>query len=368
VAHPEIETVLQSSLGAALVAAGRLDAAGTAFAAAAAHGCAAGSLPSVVDALGQQALLAAVRGELSRASALAERSLRLSAGHVAAPAARPVAADVTLAYVHTERYELAAGRACVARVDARHPGAGEPLAAVALALAEARLRRAAGDLPGALGVLQDAARRAGLPPALARLVRREQRSGVDPAARRRQEAAGAQEPAVAAVERLVASAAWRLQQGDVPSACLDLEHALQLAAPERSRRAFRQADEAVRHLLRPQEELSARHPWLEGDTVARRSSPGSTAPECPALAVPGPRRASDLLSDADHQVLRQLVELRTAEEIAARTSVSVDTTRTSVRHVLRTLAASSRDPVAGRSQDPSRPGRASCDAGVIRPG
>jgi LuxR family maltose regulon positive regulatory protein len=173
-AHPELEVVIQSSLGAASVAAGRPAAAAAAFTSAAAQGLRAGAAEASILALGQGALLAALRGDLERACDLAMRALRLSASCAPARPALRWPSDVALAYLHTERQDLAAAqRLAEPRSEDPHVPDG-PLVPVVLALVRARLRRAAGDLAGALQVLGAATAAADLPAWLADVLRREQ--------------------------------------------------------------------------------------------------------------------------------------------------------------------------------------------------
>ena len=156
-AHPELDALIESNRGAALVLSGHLDDAADAFASAVATVHVAGRDGPLIDALGHGALLAALRGDLRQSSDLAVRAVRLCSAAGLTPDWCPGAAEVALAYVHTERYDLGGGRdhgALAARCDLTQ---GDPLPAAMLALAQARICLAGGDLDGALAILDEPA-------------------------------------------------------------------------------------------------------------------------------------------------------------------------------------------------------------------
>ena len=111
---PELPAVIQSDLGAALALAGRLNAAAAAFAVGRRLGTRRRERP-LIEALGQGALLAAFRGDLRWSADLAARAVRVSSAAGLTPACSPAAAEVALAYVHIERYDVAAARRHAAR-------------------------------------------------------------------------------------------------------------------------------------------------------------------------------------------------------------------------------------------------------------
>src|SRR4029079_14628827 len=74
--------------------------------------------------------------------------------------------------------------------------------------------------------------------------------------------------------RVASSLGWavhRLEDGHPARALRDLEPALRLAAPEQSRRIFREAPDELWQLLRSDDELWSRHEWL----TARRTVAGT---------------------------------------------------------------------------------------------
>ena len=147
--------------------AGRLDAAAEAFDVAAERGKVAGREHALIDALGHGALLAALRGELTRSADLALRAVQVSSAAGQTPVACPSAAEVAIAYVHTERYDLDGGQLHAARAEACAPTPHDPLPTAMLALTRARLCWAQGDHVGARAILDAAAARGALPDWLA---------------------------------------------------------------------------------------------------------------------------------------------------------------------------------------------------------
>jgi LuxR family maltose regulon positive regulatory protein len=373
-AHPELAVAISANLGAALVLANRLDEAAKAFGAAAAKGSVRGGEQSVIDALGHGALLAALRGNLKRSSDLARRAIRISSAAVPVPMACLSAAEVALAYVDTERYDLSAGRQHAIRSAAYEPSPRDPLPQAMLALVQARLSRAAGDLEGAVQILDDTvgtlphwlADRLGLEKQamlvaggkIARAADLDQ-PGSDP---KPPEAGGdlpvlsmrAREmPVSARVDALVESAARHARTGAETRAVRDLDHALRLAAPELSRRVFREAPEELRRLLRGHDELLARHEWLverPDQDPERRRGPRAQRPES-EVAPPERGWIYEPLTAKEREVLGYLSELLTTEEIAATMFISVNTVRTHVRNILRKLAASRRNEAVRRARD-----------------
>jgi LuxR family maltose regulon positive regulatory protein len=154
------------------------------------------------------------------------------------------------------------------------------------------------------------------------------------------------------VETLVQSATRYARAGADKQAVRELDRALRLAAPELSRRAFREAPEDIWRLLRQHDELHARHAWLTDrqprtsahDQVPGRRDAGHVGPS------DQPRRIYEPLTDKESEVLGHLSELLTTEEIAAVMFISVNTVRTHVRNILRKLAASRRNEAVRRAR------------------
>jgi LuxR family maltose regulon positive regulatory protein len=224
-----------------------------------------------------------------------------------------------------------------------------------LALARARIQRAGGDLSGARRTLSDAIE--GLPDWLAHQLVLE-RDGTDPTAPpvdvdvlTLSTRDGCPAPATK-VATLLQSAAQKLRTGHESTALRDLDHALRLAAPEKSRRVFREAPDELWQLLRRHDELWRRHGWL---TDRRPSREGRQLPQPrPAgheASSDGGLRIYEPLTEKEREVLGHLSELLTTEEIAAVMFISVNTVRTHVRNILRKLAASRRNEAVRRARD-----------------
>jgi LuxR family transcriptional regulator, maltose regulon positive regulatory protein len=365
-AHPEIEAEVAVNIAAALVMQGRLDAASDIFATFASTSEVAGREHAHIDALGHGALLAAWRGELNHAVDLAGRAIRLNSATGLTPAACPAAAEVALAYVDTERYDLRGARGHADRAAGCAQTVPDPLPTAMLALARARIHRAGGDLDGAVQALDDAGQ---LPPWLqdqiglerAHLLRDLEPSDGNAGASSPVvdvEASGLsvrdrRKPLAARVAACVQSATGKLTAGHESGAIRDLEHALRLAAPEQSRRVFREAPDELWHLLRRHEDLWSRHGWLTDRRPRAEGAHGSQARtgEGSRSQSDEPPRIYEPLTDKEREVLGHLSELLTTEEIAAVMFISVNTVRTHVRNILRKLAASRRNEAVRRARD-----------------
>jgi LuxR family maltose regulon positive regulatory protein len=381
-ARPEMAALVQANRGAALVLAGRPGEAAAAFTAATGEDDLPGGQPAVADALSQQALLAALRGDLTRSADLAARALPAQA---AGPATAAGAAEVALAYVHTERYDVGAALQHAQRAAGDDVVANESLPAVVLALTRARMRRADGDVDGALSLLAEARDDERLPLWLADLLDLEQvdvlvatgqseraadvtaqlsgpgaRPGgpvlADGATRGWSTSSSPAPHRPARVDTLVRSATMHAQEGNEAPAVEDLEHALRLAAPELTRRPFRAAPESVWRLLRQHDELLERHSWLEdvhetAAAVDRIPRPRSSSPRRHVPAPPVPGLITEPLTEKEREVLSLLSELLSTQEIAATMFISINTVRTHVRNILRKLAASRRNEAVRRARD-----------------
>jgi LuxR family maltose regulon positive regulatory protein len=134
---------------------------------------------------------------------------------------------------------------------------------------------------------------------------------------------------------------------------------VRLAAPERLRRPFFEAPQAVRVLLRPSGDLVTRHPWLRTpDRTQGEGHAWSSGEQSPNTQRDGAARPIPLTSK-ELEVLEYLAELLTTDEIAKTMFVSVNTVRSHVRSILRKLGASRRNEAVRRAWElgllPSRP-------------
>jgi LuxR family maltose regulon positive regulatory protein len=340
-----------------------------------------------VCCLGQLALAEVHQGRLRKAADSARRAHVTADRHAMAVQDLPPAADVALAWVYAEQYDLTAAQLHGDRAAATTAIRTDPVAAASLALIRARLRRARGDLPGAVAVAdqaQAAARTTPVPSwlldklAVSATVWRAATSTPDPAvaskvahdpprspqialalvsitlaggdvAAARATAAEvlrqARLPLDAQVDGWLLTATCELAQGRTEPAREALEHALRLASPEKLRRPIIEAPPVLRRFLRQDRGLAERHAWL-GTPVAetRRIRPTAASSETVAPII-------DPLTDKEMEVLRHLAALFSTEEIARTMLVSVNTVKTHVRAVLRKLAASRRNEAIRRARE-----------------
>ena len=388
--HPELLVLIESGRGAAWLAAGQLDDAVEAFSAAARAADRPGCERSLINCLGHLALLAAMRGQLRKAADLASRVAVVQQEARIAGAACP-SAVVALAWVNTERYDLPAARRYAQRAAESMSFAQDLTSQVMLALVEARVRRARGDIEGALARI--VAARSEVPsqshwlrdvlrieeaelnvvngqPSLAvqiveGLSEPESPEGGLVLARARMTAGEAFESPASTLRSVAAplptrvggwlfEATRQVDGGDEPRAGQALERSLRLAAPERLRRPFREASPQVRQLLRADPQLASEHGWLGAATLddahtflqPRRDGelePGGDKPVSTPLLEP--------LTEKEREVLGHLAALLTTDEIAGAMFVSVNTVRTHVRNILRKLAASRRNEAVRRARE-----------------
>lgn len=388
--HPELLVLIESGRGTAWLAAGKLDDAVEAFSAAARAADRPGCERSLISCLGHLALLSALRGQLRRAADLAARvdAMQQEASTAGAVCTSAV---VALAWVNTERYDLSAARRYAQRAAESMSISDEPTSRAMLALVEARVRRARGDVEGALahiiaarsqvppqsGWLQDLLRIEeaelnvvnGQPVLAAQIVEGlsdpESPEGGLVLARARMAAGEVFESPASTLRNVAAplpvrvggwlfEATRQLDGGDEPRAGQALERSLRLAAPERLRRPFREASPQVRQLLRADPQLAAEHGWLGAATLddahmflqPRRDGelePGVDKPASTPLLEP--------LTEKEREVLGHLAALLTTDEIAGAMFVSVNTVRTHVRNILRKLAASRRNEAVRRARE-----------------
>jgi LuxR family maltose regulon positive regulatory protein len=388
--HPELSVLIESGKGAALLATGELDEAADAFSAGARVAERPGCEHSLINCLGHLALLAAVRGQLRKAADLAARVTVVQAEARIDPAGCPSAA-VALAWVDTEMYDLAAARRHAQRAAESVAVAQDPTSRVMLALVESRVRRARGDVAGALARVTAARSEVPLPPAwlqdLLYVEEAELNVVNGQPALAVQLLAGLSEPGspesdlVLARARMASGAAFespastlrsaaaslptrvgdwlleatrQLDGGDELRAAQSLERALRLAAPERLRRPFREASPQVRRLLRGDPQLTAENSWLGSATLddvhaVPQPPRGAEQHHRPAKPATGP--LLEPLTEKEREVLGHLAELLTTDEIAGAMFVSVNTVRTHVRNILRKLSASRRNEAVRRARD-----------------
>jgi LuxR family maltose regulon positive regulatory protein len=382
-----LRALILSCKGGALLLAGELDEAVAALAEglATADGTTGDHLR--VTCLGQLALAEAARGRLRKAAQVARKAF-VAADRSGLPAAgRSPAADVALAWVHAEEYDLAAARTHAARAGAAPGIRTDPVSAGMLALVRARLLRARGDLAGAGAAIErepssgpagptppwlrhrhaatvaalrtasgtsDAgtATPAGeLPPSpwSTLVIASAQLAGGQPAA------AGATVagilrrtdlPLDLRVDALLLTATCELADGRTDPARGTLDRALALAATERLRRPVIEASPRLRRFLRQERELTERHAWLG---VALVGTPPTRATGAPATGSAGP--VVEPLTDKETEVLRYMAALLSTEEIARTMFVSVNTIKTHIRGVLRKLAATRRNEAIRRARE-----------------
>ncbi|MET0419536.1 MAG: LuxR C-terminal-related transcriptional regulator [Actinoplanes sp.] len=371
--HPELPALLLQAKGTAQNWAGDLDAAAITLGAAitaAGPGCE----RARIYGLWQLALTEAYRGRLIRAETLARQALDLAARCGLQRDERPAGAEVALAWVAVERFDVEAAdhhlRAAHAGIKAAQGG----FAAGAYAIVKARRLQARGELRGALRVLNEAP--APAPVWVAREIRLAQ-ARMMIAADRLSEAgallAAMDEPATADVTvvraglalavgeprlahdlaRTVADAAgvtspvavdaWLLlamiaaRGDDVDGAREALRRALRVAGPEAQRRPVHQVWTGLRRVIRDDDDLAVQYRSLGGP--AAREASGSAEP----VVV-------ESLSRRELEVLRGMAAMLPTEEIAASMFVSVNTVKTHVRSILRKLAASRRNEAVRRAR------------------
>ncbi|MEV4701771.1 LuxR C-terminal-related transcriptional regulator [Actinoplanes sp. NPDC049316] len=384
--RPELPAMLLSAKGAVLSRRGDIEAAAATLADAAgaeAPGCE----YAQVEALQQWALLEAYRGRLGRAEALARRALERAAICGTQHRARPAGAELALAWVALEHYDIeAADRHLRAAHPDCVPGA-DGLLLSAYALVKSRRLQARGELRGALSTLRAVGGDGSAPSApdwLAREVALAEARLLITAGRvpeagtvlerfpepRRPEvnvvvaalrlAAG--DPAEASgiaravaedtgVSRPVAVEAWLLlatlaaRDDDLTAARAALRQSLRCAAAENHRRTVYQVWPGLRQVVRDDEVLAEQYRALAGDDSAvrpRRAAPAGEAGSEPIVV--------EQLSRRELEVLQGMAEMLPTEEIAAAMYVSVNTVKTHVRSILRKLSASRRNEAVRRAR------------------
>jgi LuxR family maltose regulon positive regulatory protein len=403
----DLRVLVQFHRGLVLLGRGDLDGARTALAVGVAVATRAGLVRHRwrLACQGHLALVEAMCGRLRRATEHAreaDQAAEATAGAEDAAAPRSVAADLALAWVGVEEYDLRAARDHADRAEEAMRIEPDVIAAGTLALVRARLARARGDATGALTALGqarsayagraptwlleklatvEAAMRAagggrdggaadspeGMAPPIAPAAQAEPPDAALPASPQAALAAataqlsrGAIDAATEQVARVLAQAdltvdvrveAWllsatcELSRGRIEHVRSALGRALRLAEPERLRRPVLEAPAVLRRFLRRDEELVTRHDWL--GTTAPKSSRRHVGAEQADESAP----VLEPLTAKETEVLRYLAALLSTEEIARKMFVSVNTVKTHIRGVLRKLAASRRNEAIRRARD-----------------
>src|SRR6185436_19889862 len=163
--HPELAALIHACEGDLWLASGRLNEAAEAFAAGARAGDQPGCEHVLINCLGQLALVAAIGGRLRKAGDLAARAVIVQQQSGIPAAACPRAAEVAWAWVNTELYDLSAARRHAQRAAQSQAVGNDMTPRVMLALVDARVRRARGDVDGGLACIVAARSEAPVPPA-----------------------------------------------------------------------------------------------------------------------------------------------------------------------------------------------------------
>jgi LuxR family maltose regulon positive regulatory protein len=335
-----------------------------------------------VAGLGRLALIEALRGRLSRAADRAQEAATL-ADRSALTGNRTAGAEVALAWVHAERYDLPSASEYANRASLHGGITSDPVATGMLALVRARLCRARGDLSNALAELNrvTSKRPTDMPSWLLEVLAsyaidlRGPRAGgtafappadgvpVNPwrvvlqawAMVAAGEAVAASDlvaflrpqtdlPIDVQVGVWLVTAIGHLADGRRDLARDAVDRGLELAEPEHLRRPVLQAPARLRRFIRQDPRLAERHPWLTR-SATRRS-------RATAAAVASPQRpVVEPLTNKEREVLRLLASLLSTDEIARAMLVSVNTVKTHVRGVLRKLAVSHRNEAVRRARE-----------------
>ncbi|QBR91478.1 LuxR C-terminal-related transcriptional regulator [Nocardioides euryhalodurans] len=344
-AHPELVALVLTARGIAAIRQGHLDEAEETFRAGSEAATEANADSLVVECLGNLAVLACVAGDVARAEGLASRALRVADEAGIPVGDRSTAAQVALAWVDMERYELRSAAEHVRSAEQSVLILGDPVPRTLLALVKGRLQMAHGDRAGGLAQVDEAAVAIVEPDSwlVGRL--RVETGHLEVAGTEQEEPASEDlvrhsSPAVRACGMLV-DCARQLRLGATSQARETLRTALQLAAPARLRRPFHEAPAQVRQLLVQDRLLATEHAWLFEVTGTGMPRP---RPRKVAAVVATPRTTPvEKLTEKELEVLGHLADMLTTEEIAAVMYISVNTVRTHVRNILRKLGVSRRN-------------------------
>jgi LuxR family maltose regulon positive regulatory protein len=389
--HPELVAVLARSKVTVLVERGELDPALDSLE----EGIDAAGAPHLGDILeelqGMAALVHALRGDLRQAERIVSRLAPDGIDVEAGAGGLSQAALAALAWVRVDEYDLRTARLLLKRAEGGAPTYDPRVVERILALVRARLLAAQGEPALGRAALRAVPRRTsdrsppgwldqsmvlgeatmllaeGRPEEAATLTR-EIAGG--PLLERdvllqRALLAGEGEPRVlvepspevldnatleAQVDVWMVLAEQAARSGDTAVGEARVERALRLAAPQRLRRPFLEADDHVGRLLQ-RISMSGRTRWLRasGDAHDEHHPRGLREQEETHGSAP---RADDLVSPLtkkEQEVLVHLAELLTTEEIAEAMYVSVNTVRSHVRNILRKLGVARRNDAVRRA-------------------
>ncbi|MFC5266068.1 LuxR C-terminal-related transcriptional regulator [Kribbella qitaiheensis] len=394
IAHPELTALVQASNGKALLRGGEIGAARAALASAArvqAPGCEA----LTVSCLGYLALIESHQGQLRRAHDWASQSASVAQQTGLPSVGWPSAAEIALAQVSTERYDLRASREHLRAALRSYDVSDDPVVQASSAIVQARLLRARGEVDQAIALLETIDTRSegnadwpcgllllelamlkvvqGEPEVAVRMI--DQPNGWDEATRslvlghaqvELEDWVGVEKSVSAildhggqeetSLQSLVGGrlleVAYELHRHQPGRARVALNRALRLAEPEDLRRPFREAPAAVRRFLETDTTPSDRNALIGSEVesgpkaLTRRSVPaGRSTDEVRYESHIEPLTAKEL------EVLGHLSELLTTEEIATVMFISVNTVRSHVRSILRKLAVSRRNDAVRRARD-----------------
>ena len=374
--HPGVHGEVLASRGTAELWAGDFDQAAGTLSAASARGAAASSYERA-GYLGQLALAEALRGQLTRAGALADQALGDQSGGPAA--------SVALAWVHLDRGELRQARTQLKRAGEAQRLRPDPLADVLAQVVAVREALAGGHttaaremlgqarsgqpLPGWLddrltlldsrayaadGATQDAVdaaersgsrSRADVAVALARAWL----AGGNPEAARRALAArrpgSAAESGYAEVDAELAEARLNYRAGDRVRGRRALEHALRLASAEQLRLPFMMERTWLRPVLRQDPALARAHqPLLKTGLIGSGpAAAGGPSGDATPLIV-------EQLSQREREVIQHMSDMMSTAEIAAEMYISVNTVKTHLKSIYRKLAAAHRREAVRRAR------------------
>jgi LuxR family maltose regulon positive regulatory protein len=370
--------MLLSTVGAAALWAGHLDAAELHLREGLAVALRAGPAAQQVACLSQLALVHAMRGELHEALRCATNAADIAVDQDWPSSVLSAGGDLALAWVHYYRNDL--GEATRHADQAAAAGVGWPPMTLGVAILRARLQRARGDLAGSLDTVAVARRdltgcrgsaalwrwlvlteaelrsasgqpqsasairssldeRGPLAGGEAVVLARLHLAEGDPAAAA-EALAACVDGSVPAVFMMVPAEVSLLDAlandalGDHDRAALSLERALSLAEQGGLRRSFLDAGAPGRSLLARYRQRVPTS-WSYLDALLQASA------ESAQVAVPVPRLIEHL-TEREHTVLRYLPSLMTYEEIAGDLYVSLNTVKTHAYGIFRKLGVTGR--------------------------
>lgn len=391
--RPELAAQALSSRGYAALCLGHFDEAEKLLAKAAALDLPETAAGEQADCVGRLALTEALCGRFGRAAELAARAQTGPVAGGSDPLAEPplnAAADIALALVHLERYELASARVSLKRVEASLRARHDRTAAAVASLAAARLHLAEGRHAGAAGMLANA-RQGWSPPswldqrltlaqaraeamagnpraALDAVDRCGETSGLDAAAERAYAWAAAgnvraaqrelryvfdvttAEPTRALdramLDALLIDARLHYAAGERAAGRGSLARALRIARGEEVRLPFEMEHSWMFPVLRADADLARGYQALahadgfgRGSATLRSLTTGIAEP---ALVEP--------LTDREREVLRRVAQLLSTAEIANELYISVNTVKTHLKSVHRKLAVTHRREAVRRAR------------------